>query len=144
MTLVELLVVLGIIGLLVGISVPGLAGYTKSLRLKTTTRQVTGLISLARSTAISSHGDHAVVIDQVQRELRVVTVSSGDALDQRVRLPSSVTVEIVVGGQPSQETQFVFRPAGSLISRTVSLVLADRDQQQTITVIGATGAVSVQ
>jgi Tfp pilus assembly protein FimT len=144
MTLVELLVVVGIIGIIIGISVPGLAGYAKHLRLKTATRQAAGLISLARSTAITTHEDHAVVIDPEEREIRVVTVSSGDALEQRLRLPTFVTVELQVGGEPAIESQFVFRPTGSLTGRSVSVVLADQERQQTITVVGATGAVSVQ
>jgi prepilin-type N-terminal cleavage/methylation domain-containing protein len=144
MTLVELLVVLGIMGIIIGISVPGLAGYAKHLRLKTATRQIAGLVSLARSTAISRHEDHAVVIDPEEREIRVVTVSSGEAMEQRVRLPNSVTIALEVGGEPSQETQLVFRPSGSLTGRTTTIVLADQARQQTITVTGATGAISVQ
>ena len=144
MTLVELLVVLGIIGLVVGISVPALTGFTKQVRLKTAIRQVAGLVSLARSTAISSHEDQAVVINPERREISVVGVTSGDALEQAVRLPSSVTVQVMVGGQPATHTQFVFRSSGSLNGRSVTLVLADHERQHTITINGTTGSVSVQ
>jgi len=144
MTLVEMLVVLGIIGVIIGISVPGLAGYAMRLRLKTATRQAAGLIFLARSTAISTHEDHAVVIDPDAREIRVVAVGSGEVLEQHLRLPASVTVELQVGGQPATESQFVFRSTGSLTGRSVSVVLTDHERQQFITVIGATGAISVQ
>ena len=54
MTLVELLVVLGIIGLILGISVPGLSAYANQARLKAATRNVVGLLSLARSLAPTS------------------------------------------------------------------------------------------
>ena len=64
MTLVEMLVVLAIIGMLFGMGLPAITRYTRQMRLKATTRQLVGLISLARSTAISAHEDHAVVIDQ--------------------------------------------------------------------------------
>ena len=144
MTLIELLVVLGVVGLIVGMSIPAMAGYAKQLRLKATTRQLVGLISLARSVAIGSHESHAVVIDAEQREVRVVNQKTGEALEQIVRLPSSVTVELQVGGDVSSETQFVFRPTGALQGRTVSLVLSDRDRQHIITVTGTTGSVSVQ
>ena len=55
-----------------------------------------------------------------------------------------VTAELQVGGEPTADAQFVFRPSGSLTGRSVALVLADQDRQQTITVVGATGAVAVQ
>ena len=84
MTLVELLVVLGIMAMIIGISIPGLAGYSRRLRLKTATRQVASLIALARSTAISSHAELAIVLDAEAREIRAEAVESGEALEQRV------------------------------------------------------------
>ena len=144
MTLVELLVVLGVIGIILAISVPGLAGYAKGLRLKTATRQVVGLISLARSLAISSREDHAVVVDAERQRVTIVNRVSDDTLEQMVRLPSSVTVEMEVGGEPAPGAALVFRPTGSLNGRTVTLTLADRDKRHTITVTGITGSVSVQ
>ena len=144
MTLVELLVVMAVIGLILAISVPGLAGYAKQVRLKTATRAIAGLLSLARSTAISSHEDHAVIIDPERLQISIVNVSSGEAMEQMVRLPSSVTLSMESGGEPSQETQIVFRSTGSLVGRSVSVILADRDKRYTITVMGTTGAVSVQ
>ena len=143
MTLVELLVVLGVVGVIVGMSVPALAGYAKQLRLKTTTRQVVGLLSLARSLAISSRENHAVVIDPERRKISVVNMASGEALEQVVRLPPSVTVDVQMGDHPSPG-RVVFRPTGSLEGRTVWLILADRERHQTVTVTGTTGAVSVQ
>lgn len=144
LTLVELLVVMGIIGLMVGLSVPALSRYAAHVRLKAAVRQVTGLVSFARSMAISAHEDQAVVVDPERGQISVVTVSSGEAFEQKVRLPSSVSIEVLVGEEPATETRLVFRPTGSLIGRTTSLVLADRRSQHTITVTGTTGAVSIQ
>ena len=143
MTLVELLVVLAVIGIIVTMSVPSFTGYAKQIRLKATTRQVVGLLSLARSLAISSHEDHAVIVDPDAHAISIVRVASGEALEQVVRFPSTMTVDVQVGGAPAQESEVVFRPSGSLNGRSVSLILSDRDQIQTITVTGATGAVSV-
>ena len=63
-TLVEVLVVLGIMGLMLGIGVPGLVAYARQARLRATARQVVGLVSLARSSAISSRQEQAVVFDE--------------------------------------------------------------------------------
>ena len=144
MTLVELLVVLAIIGVILSISMPGLTGYAKRIRLKTTTRQLIGLLSLARSRAISSHEDHAVVVDAEQREARVVDTVSGEALEQKLRWPQAMRIDVQVGGKPAAEPHVLFRPTGGLSGRTVVLVVADRTEHLTITVIGTTGAVSVE
>ena len=141
--MVELLVVLGIIGLILGMSVPALSGYSRQLRLKTATRELVGLLSLARSKAIGGHAEYAVVINPESRQVSVMDVASGETLEQMVRLPSSVTLDVQVGGESAPETQLVFRPTGSLSGRTTTLVLADHERQHTITVVGATGAISV-
>ena len=144
MTLVELLVVLGIIGVIVGMSVPGLVGYAQRVRLKATVRQVMGLLSLARSLAISSHEEHAVILDQAEGTLSVMNVASEETLEQAVHLSSAVTLVFEIGGEPSAEARIIFRPTGALNGRTVSLILADREREQTITVTGTTGAISLQ
>lgn len=141
MTLVELLVVLGIIGLVLGISLPGFGGYAKQLRLKTATRQVMGLVSLARSLAIGGRAEYAVVFDAERGEVTVMNMASGETLPQIVRLHQSLKLEFETGGEPSAETRVVFRSNGALAGRTTSLILSDRDRHRTITVTGATGAI---
>jgi len=143
MTLVELLVVLAVVGIIVGMSVPALTGYAQRVRLKSATRQIVGLVSLARSLAISSHDDHEVRIDLGRGELRVMNAASGEALEQVVRLPTSVTLEVQVGGESAPDARILFRPTGALSGRTVALLLADRDREHTITVTGTTGSVTV-
>lgn len=135
---------MGIVGLILGLSVPSISSYGAQLRLKAATRQVVGLLSLARSLAISSRENHAVVVDQEHREVGIVNLGSGERLEQVVRLPKEVTVDVQAGGEPAAEPQVVFRPTGALEGRTLTLVLADRDRSHTVTVTGTTGAVSVQ
>ena len=135
---------MGIIGLIVTMSMPSLTRYAAQMRLTTTTRQLVGLISLARSLAISSHEEHAVVIDPERKEVRIIKVASGEALEQVVHLPSSLNVELQIGGAPTSTTQLVFRPTGSLTGRTVSLILAEHDKHHTITVTGTTGSIGVE
>lgn len=143
-TLVELLVVLAIIGLILGMSVPGFTGYSQRLRLNTSARQLVGLLSLARSTAISSHEEHAVEVDAEEGQVRVVNQVSGEALEKVLRLPESVEITMTIGGEAAQESRIVFRPTGGLGGRSVSLTLADVRNQRTIVVSGTTGAVSLQ
>ena len=140
----ELLVVLGVIGLIVGMSTPALTRYAGQMRLKTVTRQVMGLVSLARSLSVGSQAGHAVVVDAGSRRITVVNSASGEALEQVVRLPSGISAEVQVGGAAAAEQQVAFRTSGALTGRTASLVLSDGKKRSTITVTGATGAITVQ
>ena len=143
MTLIEILVVLGVIGLILGMGVPALLGYGKGVRLKTTTQQIVGFVTLARSLAIGSRQDHAVIMDPERREVSIVNQASGETFERVVHMPEALSVEMRVGGEPATDWQLVFRPSGSLAGRTVSIVLSDGTREQTIAVTGATGAVSV-
>jgi prepilin-type N-terminal cleavage/methylation domain-containing protein len=143
-SLVELLVVLGVIGLILGISVPSLTTYSSQLRLKAATRQIVGLLSLARSKAIGSRENHAVMVDQERREVSIVDLSTGEPMEQIVRLPKEVTVDVQAGGQSAAEPQVVFRPTGALEGRTMQLIVTGRDQAHTITITGTTGSVTVE
>lgn len=137
------MVVLAIIGLIVSISIPSLTGYSQQVRLKAAARQVVGLVSLARSRAIGTRQEQAVVVDVEHGQVSVVDVSSGEVLEPVVRVPPFISIHVQVGEQSAAEPQLVFRATGALTGRTTSITLADRQHQQTITVIGATGAVSV-
>ncbi|MBI3996130.1 MAG: GspH/FimT family pseudopilin [Candidatus Omnitrophica bacterium] len=142
-TLVELMVVLAIIAIIIGMSVPALMGYSRQLRLKTTTREAMGLVSLARSLAISSHEERAVRVDEERRQIQIINLTTGEPLEHVVRIPPSMTVSVEEGGQPTESMQFIFRPTGSLTGRTVSLRLADQHKQHTIVITAATGAVTL-
>ena len=145
MTLVELLVVLGVVGLLVGMGVPALVGYAKQVHLKTATRKVIGLVSLARSLSISSRESHAVIFDPETQELRLVNMKTGEPREEDVlRLPRSVSLQFYVGGDTAAEMKVVFRPTGSLAGRTITIVLASREREQTVVVTAATGFIAVQ
>lgn len=142
-TLVELLVVLAIMGLLVGIGAPALRGYAGAWRLKATTRELVGLLSLARSTAVSSQEAHALEVDADSGTARVINLSSGEALEQRLRIPVGVTIEVRVGQEVASDPQVVFRSSGGLDGRTTVFVLSSQGREQTVTVLSTTGAVSI-
>ncbi len=134
---------MAVMGLVVGMGVPAFGAYAKQARMKATTRQLIGLISLARSSAVGSREEHAVVIDPEQRDVRVVAVASGTALEHVVRLPSTVALSVEQGGEPSEELQFVFRSSGALTGQSVILWLTQGQARQAIQVSAATGAIVV-
>ena len=144
MTLMELLVVLGIIAIVVGMSVPALSRYAGDVRLKSTTRQLVGLLSLARSLSIGSPAGHCVVIDQSHRQVTIVDNATGETLDQKMRLPSGIEIVVETAGEAVTPAELVFQPNGALRSRTMTFLLRDARKTHTITVSGATGAIHVE
>ena len=134
---------MAIIGLILGMSVPALSHMARRLRLKTATREVIGLVSLARSLAISSHTDYAVVVDSERGEIQVVNLATAESLERMVRLPQQITAAVQVGGAPAPESRLVFRPTGALGGRTTTIILADEEHQRALTVTAATGAVTI-
>src|SRR3989338_4262402 len=143
-TLVELLVVMGVIGIVVGMSVPALVEYGQRTRLKTATRQVLGYLSLARSRAISARAERQVAVDGEHGELRMLDPVSGDAAADPLRLPSNLSVELTAGGEPSSDGSLTFRPSGALVGRSVTVVLGDGRRERAGRSTAATGAVVLQ
>ena len=143
-TLVELIVVLAVIGMIVGFSVPGLVQYSRQARLKATTRELTALLSLARSLAMGSRTKHAVVFDEEEHEIRMVNLESGEANEQKLVLPRGISIEVRVGDEPAANPQVVFRPTGGLQGRTTVLVLSNGKREMEVHVTGVTDSVSVE
>ena len=144
MTLVELLVVLGLIGLLLGMGVPAVSGLAQRTRFNAATRQLRGLLGLARSMAISTQEPHALRVDPERGDVTVVNVTTGAALEKRLRLPPAITVRVERGNEPSAELEIIFQPNGSLSGRSAQLVVADTARSLVLAVGGLTGTVSQQ
>jgi len=145
-TLVELLVVLGIIGLVAAMSVPAFNRFVMQTRLKTATREIVGLLSLARSLAIGSRSARTVVVDLERGEAFIEeSMQQGDA--RMVRFSSSVTISGEAPGQEGQPTdsvRFTFKPSGALTGASTALILSSGSRTQTVSVSAATGAIHIQ
>jgi len=61
-TLIELMVVIGIMGVIAAMAVPSMLGKTRDERLKSSVRELTGFMSYARSEAIRSGQIHLVYV----------------------------------------------------------------------------------
>lgn len=140
-TLIELLVVMAIVGLLVATSVPALTGYAKQVRLKTATREVIGLLSLARSLAISSRSVRSVLLDEDRHELVIEETLEQDE-PRKVRLPEGVDVSL--DGGAAGTGRVVFQPTGALSTPSATVSLVSGTKRQTIAVTSATGAITLR
>ncbi len=139
-TLVELLVVMAIVGLLIATSVPALSRYASQVRLRAATREVIGLLSLARSSAIGSRQPRTITLNTSQRSLFILETAQTEP--RIVRWPSSMTVEATAHDEPVQA--LVFKPTGGLEGgRAVTITLSQGTKSQTVTIASTTGSLSV-
>lgn len=142
-TLIELIVVLGIIGLVVVMSLPAFTGYVQQVRLKTATRETVKILRLARQLAIGSRQPRTVTIDPADRALVIEETRQEDE-PRAVRLPPSVQIAVDVPGQADPPWRLVFQPSGALAGRSAAVNLSSQTRTQTITVTAPTGSVMVQ
>ena len=141
-TLVELLVVMGVIGILLAMSVPAATRYAGRIRLSAATREIMGLLSLARSSAISSRHEQTVLVDVEAGRLSIE--DSQDAAQVRaVSLASNVDIRLTTSDGQELDTpaRLVFQPNGSLAGRSIEVTLSDGSRAQTISVAAPTGAI---
>jgi len=138
-----MLVVISIIGLIAATSIPAFAKYGQQMRLRTTTQEVAGLLSLARQLAISSRQERTVLIDPEAREVVIEETLEEDE-PKRVRVGPGIEVQLNSADQSEAPWRVVFEPSGGLGSRSATVVVSSKDRQKTITVVAATGGVSVK
>ena len=145
-TIIELLVVMGVIGLLLAMSIPAATRYAGRMRLGAATREVMGLLSLARSSAISSRLPQTVLVDVEAGRLSIEDSPDAAVQTKAVTLASSVTIRLTTSDGRSLEppVRLTFQPNGSLAGRSVEITLSDPSRAQTISIAAPTGAIIVR
>ncbi|MFC1623786.1 GspH/FimT family pseudopilin [Candidatus Omnitrophota bacterium] len=146
-TLIEMLVVLGIIAMLLGITIPFTTGFGKGLRLKTASRAILGTLRVARSNAITYREKHTVVFD-IEKGEYWIEDSEGRIFDRKRRLPVSIKFR-VPGEEESEAIDFeddkvIFYPTGAIEGASGSITITDqRDKSRTVSILGSTGKISI-
>lgn len=77
-SMIELLVIVAIVGILLGISIPGLRSFGRSSGLKDNALQITTDLWLARQKAIATSSPHSIRFDSDQNQY-IVFVDDGGA-----------------------------------------------------------------
>ena len=150
-TLVEMLVILAIISMLMGITIPFTAGFGKGLRIKTSARAILGTLRLARSSAITQRDKYAVVFDVKNNEYWIQD-ASGAILEKKHRLPGSIKFK--AGPKENEEDAdpitfendtVTFYATGGIEGISGSITIMDKSgQSKTISIISSTGKISIK
>ena len=160
-SLLELLIVLGLIGLLVAITAPSISRSAASVRLKAATKKTAAVFRYARNEATARKGPYWVVIDREESWIAVVDrpLNAGEGEDrfekamvassegaQLYEYPESVVIgDVTVGEDKKVDAQgaFVFYPNGSSSGGEVVLQL-DEVRLYTVSLDFITSTVSIQ
>jgi prepilin-type N-terminal cleavage/methylation domain-containing protein len=140
-SLVEMLVVLTIMAMIMGISLPFASGFGKGLKIKTTSRAIVGMIRVARSSAVTLRKNYSVVFD-VKKSQYWVEDDAGRVYEKKYPLPSSVKFE-VKGNENADPVTFegdriTFNASGLTDGPGGSVVITDKQGgSRTISVSGA-------
>ncbi|MCQ9208774.1 MAG: prepilin-type N-terminal cleavage/methylation domain-containing protein [Omnitrophica bacterium] len=147
-TLMEMLVVLAVIVLLIGVSIPFFASFTKGAKLKTAAKDVVAVLNTARIASITYRKNYSVNFDYSQTpHSYYITDENNEIYGKKYHLPSSI--KFSRPQQPQQPTTFTadkatFSSTGGLIGSVGSVWLADKKEDfRRITVSNTTGRVKI-
>lgn len=141
-TLVEMLIVLAIMAMIMGMSLPFTSGFGKGLKIKTTAKAIIGMIRVARSNAATLRKNYSVVFDSKKSQYWIED-SAGQVYEKKYPLPSSIKFEIK-GDKDADPITFendkvTFNSSGSIEGASGSVTITDKQSgSRTISVTAAT------
>lgn len=150
-TLVEMLVVLAIIGMLLGISLPFTSSFGKGLRIKTAARAILGTLRVARSNAITYRREYTAVFDVENGEYWIED-SGGAIFEKKRRLARSIEFKTPASeGEEAadpvtfEDDKVIFRSTGAIQGSSGSVSITDKSgDSRTISIIGSTGKITIE
>lgn len=139
-TLIEIIVVLGIVSLILGIASVYLFSFKPAVELRLSSQEIVAALNQARSLAITNLDNYKVVFD-VANEKYVIKDSLDADLDAERSLENSIDIE----STNLDDDTAIFKPNGSLSSfGNKSIVLKNNiDERNTITIINSTGRIKI-
>jgi prepilin-type N-terminal cleavage/methylation domain-containing protein len=93
-TLIEMLVVVSIIGLIAGVSVPSIAAGIDSVRVSTASESIAGFLNAAVTRAERRQQPVEVII--LPKENRLVMYSNEAGFQRELKMPGGITIEAVL------------------------------------------------
>lgn len=106
-TLLEMLVVVAIIGVIVGISVPALTAGLAGVRLSSAAGSVASFLTGSMNRVERREQAAAIVVDPAKNVVEVFTAASGDKPADTLAMPSGVVIE------GEKASRFLLYPGGT-------------------------------
>ena len=137
-SLVELCVVLSVVAVVMGLSVPGWAALVAKHRQRATIAEIASELRMARQLAMARHERVRVVVNVEQSELRTECMDCERSALRRYEFGRTGTVVDSMSTQP----EIVFQPSGRSATAT-TMVLVDSRQARHQVTVSLTGRVVV-
>lgn len=143
-TLVELIIVIGIIGVMMGIAIPSFFSTTSKTALKRSTWDVMVELKASRQLAISRNMQFRNVFtlgatDKVARQFRVNTASPWQ--DDTTRADTTIDSRVNITS-PGASFSITFNPNGSATANTICLQnISDATSRMKIIIYSTTGRI---
>ncbi len=139
---------LAVVALLLGVSIPFFAGFTKGTKLKTAAKDVSAVLNTARSLAITRRKNYSVSFETFSYpHSYYISDEDGQPYEKRYSLPSSI--RFYRPSDPESPSTFAsgkatFSSTGGLTGSAGSVWLADKgDDFRRISVSNTTGRVKI-
>ena len=147
-TLVEMLVVLAVISMLLGISVPFTSQFGKGLRIKTASRAIVASLRIAKSNAVTYRKKHSVIFDVANSRYWIEDID-GKIFEKKRSLPSAVKFKDKDDDKTDPITfendRVIFYSTGAIEGGAGSITITDRQGvSKTISILGSTGKISIK
>jgi type IV fimbrial biogenesis protein FimT len=136
-TLTELLVVVGIVGIVAGMALPNFTSLNAHTQVRCAAEEIASELRLAKQLALTNRDRVRILIDLDQRELVTQFVHSG--LTHHVYRYSDKNLVI---DEPSAGPEILFHPSGRSATATTIQLRSQEGQSQKLTV-SITGRVSI-
>ena len=147
-SLVEMLIVLAIMAMIMGISLPFTSGFGKGLKIKTTAKAITGMMRVARSNAATLRRNYSVVFD-VKKSQYWIEDNAGQVYEKKYPLPSSIKFEVKgdkdIDPITFENDRITFNSSGLIDGAGGSVTIADKQgSSRTISAAGTTGNITIK
>ncbi|RPJ09213.1 MAG: hypothetical protein EHM37_00715 [Deltaproteobacteria bacterium] len=106
-SLTELMVIIGIIGIIAGIAMPNLIGWLPKYRMGSAAREILGTLEFARLTAVKRNAATLVTLDYANDLVRITV---GATTVRTIRMPAGI--DLKEPASPSLGASFNFNGQG--------------------------------
>lgn len=91
-TIIEAMVVLALMGIIIGISMPRLQNYVSKTRLDGAKNEVLSILRVARANALSEQRTYQVVFEEATNTYRILPGGASKSLPEGIKISSSSDV----------------------------------------------------